>query len=147
MNVLAIALTVIGICVAIGMLYGWLDELGRNVAAGLFAGGIMGAIVGLLAVVVVVWPTSLGYSNPRDMTCTVTDKDRAKTDGGSDMRVYTSDCGVLKAQDLFWAWEWHSADTFSAIEPGHRYRFHITGIRAPFFSVFPNIRTVEAVSQ
>lgn len=124
------------------------------IGAGLFAGfafesflmGLVGAVAAGLIVGGLAWTVHLGYSNPRDLTCHVTDKDRAARDGGSDMRVYTDECGVLKVQDLFWAGEFSSSDTFAAIEPGRTYRFHVTGIRMPVFSVFPNIRTAQVVA-
>ena len=109
--------------------------------------GLASAVAAVLLSALVFWPVSLGYANPRDMTCHVEDKDRtARSKGGSDMRIYTRECGVLKVQDLFWAGRFDSADVFGAIEPGHTYRFHVTGVRIEFFSVFPNVRSVERVS-
>lgn len=110
---------------------------------------IIGGIVAVVASFIVagsIWGISAGYSNPRDLKCYVEDKDRAKSDGGSDMRVYTKDCGVLKVQDLLWGRQFNSADIFSSIEPGHTYLFHVSGVRVPFFSVFPNIRETQRIS-
>lgn len=90
---------------------------------------------------------SVGYLNPRTVTCEVDGKDRVSGyKGRSDMRVYTADCGVLQVQDMFWAGEFNSADLFAAIEDGGRYRFEVTGVRVGYWSKFPNIRSVERVS-
>lgn len=110
------------------------------------AGAIAGFIMSTLAVSFLAWMVHLGYSNPRDLTCYVDDKDRASRDGGSDMRIYTRECGVLKVQDLFWDLRFDSADMFSSIEPGHTYKIHVTGVRVEFFSVFPNVRSAERVA-
>lgn len=105
-----------------------------------------GAAVLLLAALFAL-PVSVGYMNPRVLTCQVEDKDRAaRAKGGSDMRVYTADCGVLRVQDMFWAGRFDSADLYASIEPGHTYEFRVTGVRLEFFSKFPNIRSVERVS-
>ena len=105
------------------------------------------ALAVLVLVGIAAAPASVGYANPRVITCQVEDKDRvARYKGGSDMRIYTADCGVLRVQDMFWAGRFDSADLFSAIEPGHTYKFRVTGVRLEFFSKFPNIRSVERVS-
>lgn len=79
-------------------------------------------------------------------TCTVIDKDRTtKSDGNSDARVYTKDCGTLHVADSLLSGTWHSADTYASIRPGHRYRFQTRGYRVPFFSMFPNIVQVTQV--
>ncbi len=137
MTILAIALIILA--VLIGAVIGWATLEGT-------AGAVIGFVISGLIVGAIAWPVSLGYSNPRDLSCHVTDKDRAARDGSSDMRVYTEECGVLKVQDLFWAGRFDSADVFASIEPGETYRFHVSGIRVPFFSVFPNIRSVERAS-
>lgn len=134
------AIVIVAVIVVVtGILSGWFMA---DMRVGLLAALAMLIVSGLIA-----WPVSLGYSNPRDLTCHVEDKDRAGRDGGaSDMRIYTTECGVLKVQDLLWALRFDSADVFASIEPGHTYKFHVTGIRAPFFSVFPNVRSAERVS-
>lgn len=73
-------------------------------------------------------------------SCTVTDKDRTgNTDGTSNMRVYTENCGTLKVSDSLLSWTFSSADTFSSIDEGETYDFKTRGFRVPFFSMFPNI--------
>jgi Na+(H+)/acetate symporter ActP len=73
-------------------------------------------------------------------TCTVESKDRTTNrDGGSDARIYTEDCGVLKVGDSLTQGHFNSADTYSKIKPGQRYDFKTQGYRIPVFSQFPNI--------
>lgn len=78
--------------------------------------------------------------------CTVTEKDRTKnSDGSSDARIYTDDCGVLEVSDSLLAWHWSSGDTYAAIKPGNTYKFETRGYRVPFLSLFPNIVEVTEV--
>lgn len=73
-------------------------------------------------------------------TCTVESKDRtSKSDGKSDARVYTEDCGVLKVGDSLTQGHFNSADTYSQIKVGQRYDFKTQGYRIPVLSEFPNI--------
>jgi hypothetical protein len=87
-------------------------------------------------------------SSEKTLTCTVTDKDRTTkvtSDGNggmtssSDARIYTEDCGTLQVTDELFKGHFTSADTYAAIEPGHRYDFTVLGWRIGFFSEFPNI--------
>lgn len=81
------------------------------------------------------------------MTCTVEDKDRTtNSDGKSDARIYTEDCGVLRTGDSLFSWQWNSADVYASIEPGHTYTVTTRGYRVPIFSWFPNVVGVEEVS-
>ena len=77
------------------------------------------------------------------VTCTVVDKDRTYTQNGSDMRVYTEDCGTLRVADSLFDTTWSSSDTYASIEPGNTYTFDTRGIRVPLFSMFPNIVEVH----
>lgn len=138
MSISVIVIIAIVFGVIIGVIAYWATEW---VVAGIGAG-----IVGVIVCGLIVFGVSAGYTNPRDLACTVTNTDRAKTDSGSDMRVYTKECGVLHVQDLLWGGEFNSADTFALIHPNHTYKFHVTGIRVGFFSVFPNIRSAQEVS-
>ena len=83
-------------------------------------------------------------SHTDTVTCTVTDKDRAKnSEGGSDMRVYTKDCGTLKVADSLFDGTFSSSDTYASIEPGKTYTFDTRGVRVPILSAFPNIVEVH----
>lgn len=78
--------------------------------------------------------------------CTVTDKDRtAKQDGGSDMRVYTSDCGTFVIADSGFDLRFNSADVYAGLQTNKRYQFTTRGYRVPFLSMFPNIVKVQEV--
>lgn len=75
--------------------------------------------------------------------CVVEDKDRAgSSDGGSDMRVYTS-CGVFAVKDSLWLARWDSADVYRSIEVGETYTLETAGWRFGLFSWFPNIVQAE----
>lgn len=76
--------------------------------------------------------------------CVVTDKDRTSTsDGSSDMRVYTSNCGVFIIGDNVFTGTFDSADIYSNIEVGKTYDFKVTGKRISPLSVFPSIYEYE----
>ena len=88
----------------------------------------------------------LNATHVEEHTCTVTEKDRTKnSDGSSDARIYTEDCGTLRVGDSLLSWTWSSADTFGQIDEGERYHFTTRGFRVPFFSMFPNVVEVEEV--
>lgn len=90
---------------------------------------------------------SLGVANAlhvNEVTCTVTDKDRtAKSEGGSDMRLYTEECGTLRVADSLLDGHWSSSDTYASIEPGNTYNFTTRGFRIPLLSMFPNVVEVN----
>lgn len=86
------------------------------------------------------------YDNPQTMICQVESKDRTSNgNGGSDIRIYSKDCPVLTIQDLLFAGDFDTADVYQQIEPGHTYRFDVTGHRTPFLSSFQVIRSVTPV--
>ena len=90
--------------------------------------------------------TYAGYHHKQDLTCTVNDKDRTSdSKGNSHVRIYTDQCGVLTVQDAMFYHNFHSADTYAKIQPGHTYEFHTIGFRVPFLSDFPNIVQVEEI--
>lgn len=112
--------------------------------------GAVAYSAGAVAVVLVLGALFVGarLSSEKTLTCTVTDKDRTTkvtSDGNggmtssSDARIYTEDCGTLQVADELFKGHFTSADTYAAIEPGHRYAFTVVGWRIGFFSEFPNI--------
>ena len=105
---------------------------------------LIGATIAIVLVVPIAY-TVAAYQNDRWITCTVEDKDRTSSDGSSDMRVYTTECGNLKVQDATFAKNFHSSDTYREIEVGQTYRMHVNGFRIPFLSEFPNILEVQSV--
>ena len=71
------------------------------------------------------------------------DKDRVTgTEGKSNMRVYTEQCGVLNVEDSLLDLQFNSADVFSSIKVGETYDFKTRGFRIPLLSMFPNIVSV-----
>jgi hypothetical protein len=107
---------------------------------------IAGLALSVLALIVGgIW-TMIAWENTHaSQTCTVQQKDRTSTsDGGSDVRIYTSNCGVLTIADDMLQGRYNSADVYSMIEPGKTYTFKTVGWRNGFFSQFPNIVDVKA---
>jgi hypothetical protein len=47
--------------------------------------------------------------------------------------------------DSWWYWKFNSSDIYGAIQPGHTYRFFITGWRVPFLSWYRNIITYKLI--
>ena len=96
-------------------------------------------IVPLIAVIAI----GFGIANATHVehkTCTVDSKDRTSTsEGKSDARVYTTDCGVLHVGDSLLSWHFNSADTYASIRPKQRYEFTTRGLRVSFLSMFPNV--------
>ena len=102
-----------------------------------------------ILVVGIVFAAALGVSasdvtHVATQTCTVTDKDRAKSsDGNSEMRVYTNECDVLEVSDSLIDGQFDSASIYGRIQVGQRYEFTTRGYRLPLFSMFPNIVDVK----
>lgn len=107
------------------------------------AGGIAATVLVVGAIAV---STTLPYQNVRALECTVTDKDRTRTDSGSDMRVYTDQCGTLRVGDLPFIGLTDSADLFGDLQPGHTYDLTVGGYRNGWLSMFPTIHTAADVT-
>lgn len=105
------------------------------------------AFAGVLIVVVMVMVGAfyLANGNNQVQMCTVTDKDRTRTSEGSDMRVYTEDCGTLRVGDSLVQGVFDSADIYAQINPGEVYQFETVGHRIPILSRFPQIIEVKSV--
>ena len=89
------------------------------------------------------------YAATHDKTvagCQVIDKDRTRTDDGSDARIYTENCGTFKVGDSLLNGTFSSADTYAGIKVDKTYDFETVGFRIPFFSSFPNILKAEEVT-
>jgi hypothetical protein len=109
---------------------------------------IGGFVAVVLAVLFIGFPvyTVASYKHVQHMTCTVTDKDRAaNNNGGSDMRVYTKECGNLVVADATFRKNFHASDTYAGIKVGRTYRVETIGFRIPFLSEFPNIMEAREV--
>lgn len=92
--------------------------------------------------------SAVSASHTSTMTCTVADKDRVSkpNGGGSDMRIYTSDCDVLVVADSLLDARFDAASLYNKITAGKRYRFDVRGDRIPILSMFPNIITATEVA-
>ena len=78
--------------------------------------------------------------------CTVQEKDRAiSSKTGTSYRIYT-DCGVLEIQDNIFLGQFNSADDYARLKVGQKYEFETVGVRAPLFSMFPQITAAEEVA-
>lgn len=106
------------------------------------SGGGFVTILGITALVIICGLCCGIYSwaSEETQTCTVTEKDRAKnSSGGSDMRLYTEECGVLQVGDTWTRGNWDSADDYAAFEEGQTYEITTVGWRIPFLSTFPTV--------
>ena len=109
--------------------------------------GGSGGLFALLAVAVVglIVFYFISYYSEDTQICTVEDKDRASGQNGSDMRVYTEECGNLAVADALFKGHFSSSDVYADIEPGQKYEFTTIGFRVPLLSMFPNIIEAEPV--
>jgi len=103
--------------------------------------------VGIIVMVLIFGGSCMiNNSNRQTQVCTVTEKDRTmKREGGSDMRVYTEDCGTLSVADNWVNGIMNSADVYAQIKPGNTYEFETVGFRVPILSGFPTIVEVTPV--
>lgn len=107
----------------------------------------------LITIVILAVLTSIGWgiynvvaweNTHNTQTCKVDSKDRTSLPkGGSDVRIYTQNCGVLTISDDWVQGRWNSADLYSKIESGKTYTFDTIGWRNGFLSQFPNITAVR----
>lgn len=99
--------------------------------------------VGLVVLVLAIAYPIAVWSSAKDITCTVNSVDRVSDgNGGSDARIYTKECGVLKNADSWLFLKFDSADVQAQLTPGPHV-FHVAGFRIPIFSDFPNILEVK----
>ena len=86
------------------------------------------------------------YWDEHHARCTVTGLDRvASREGGSDMRVYTRDCGTLAVRDAWVRGEFRSSDLFGRLHAGE-WDMTIVGFRFGPTSTFPMILDAQPVS-
>jgi hypothetical protein len=97
-------------------------------------------LVGLLTVGGLVLGVATVTHTETKRGCVVESKDRtSKSDGTSDARIYTENCGVLQVADSLTKGKFNSADRYQKIKVGQTYDFYVQGYRIGFFSQFPNI--------
>lgn len=113
------------------------------VVARAFVLGIF-AIVGVSIVAMVLaggfWTTSTMQD------CRVVEKSVAVVDGYSEYRVHTANCDVLTVADSLVDGQYNAATVYGNIHEGKTYDFGTRGLRVPFFSLFPNIISVQQTS-
>lgn len=91
-----------------------------------------------------VFIVSLDYQNPQTYECSIKDK-YLKRDGDKDeFRVV---CGeeTYKISDLLFIGKFNSADIYSKIEIGKKYKIETTGYRIQFFSSYQNINNAKRI--
>ena len=99
---------------------------------------------GLVAAVIVGVSVAYNFGTEQSQLCTVTSKDRTtNSEGQSDMRIYTEECGVLKVADNFFRLQFNSADIYASLKEGETYNFHTYGWRIGLLSAFPTVIEVE----
>lgn len=80
---------------------------------------------------------------------TVTDKDIKRIGESDRYLVFTkTDQGeseVMEVTDSLLAGRFNSADVYSCIEIGKKYKFSVRGIRSPLMSWYPNIYDCEEI--
>ena len=110
-------------------------------------GSVALAVVGIIVLVLIFAGSCIASnSNRQTQVCTVTEKDRTSLPkGGSDMRIYTEDCGTLSVADNWANGIMNSADVYAQIKPGNTYEFETVGFRVPIISGFPTIVEVTPV--
>lgn len=97
-------------------------------------------VIGLIAV----YPVAL-INSKRDVTITVTDKQRVcESGGGSCKYLIFTDKGTYKDTDSLLFRKFASSDLYGNLKTGHTYRVQRTGWRIPFFSEYPNIVKIES---
>jgi hypothetical protein len=80
------------------------------------------------------------FANERTRTCTITGTDRTRdSEGRSDMRVYTEQCGTLAVGDLWLRGQFDSADIYGQLDQGATYEVTTVGWRIPLLSRFETI--------
>jgi hypothetical protein len=107
------------------------------------------AVAGLVLFVAV---AAIGsYTAEETVVAEVTDKERVcegGQNGGCQYLIFT-DAGTFKLTDqLFLGFtRFDSSDVYGRIDPGETYEITSVGWRIPIFSQYPNIKTIEEVSE
>lgn len=104
-------------------------------------------VVVFLAILIGGISSSVVPANSASTTaCVVSDKDRTRdSEGGSDMRIYTENCGTLTVKDNIFKGFFSSSDVYASIEVGKTYDFDATGFRFGLLSMFPKINAATEV--
>ncbi len=118
---------------------GFFDNLGK-------IGLAFGALLIALIVIVPTWIAVAYYhgdnANMLRESCLIEGKESINKSDSHEYRVYT-DCGNFVVEDEMWAGNFHASDTYRELKEGRSYDLRTRGWRVPFFSMFPNIYSVE----
>lgn len=106
-------------------------------------GLVVALVIALVIGAVVTYPIAL-INSKREVTITVTDKQRVcESGGGSCKYLIFTDKGTYKDVDSFLFQKFASSDLYGNLKVGETYRVERTGWRIPFFSAYPNIVKVD----
>ncbi len=103
--------------------------------------GLLAAVLGFLIYLGI----SSYYGDDHHSACVVSEKDRVHTDSGSEMRIYTDNCGVFVVSDSLIKTDFRSSDRYSKIKVGQTYDITSYGWRVGLFSMFPSITEATPV--
>lgn len=89
--------------------------------------------------------TGCGTGNDRDVTITVSDKERICSSGNSSCQylIYT-DQGTFKNVDSWLNGKHNSSDIYGALKREHTYVVHVEGFRSGWMSEYPNIIEIKS---
>lgn len=100
----------------------------------------------IMMMVVSVYGFSLIRSE-RILTIEVLEKTIKRSHNDDIYLVSTKENGVFKIEDSFFLWKFDSSDKYFLIKEDQRYRVICHGWRVHFFSMYPNIHSIEKVSK
>jgi len=101
---------------------------------------ILLVVLAIFAAIVVGFVVKAYYGEDQHTACVVSDKDRvSKSEGGSEMRVYTDNCGTFVVSDGVIKTDFNSADRYAKIKVGKTYDITSYGFRFGLTSSFPKI--------
>lgn len=116
-------------------------------------GAVAAAAVALTAIVVgVAYASServhtcfvVGKEQTVDVTSS-SDEDGTTTSTQQVYSVYTSECGPFRIEDVWWRWQYDSAERYGAIREGSTYELTTLGWRVQWLGWYPNIIKLELI--
>lgn len=84
------------------------------------------------------------YVSAREVTITVTDKERAPSNKGGHYMVFSKG-ETFKNEDSWMYFKFNSSDVQGALEMGKTYKVKVYGLRIPLLSKYRNIVKYEEV--
>lgn len=108
--------------------------------------GLVAGFMVLVFLAVIIIPLTVGgiLTTATQQNCVVTEKSIAVSDGQSQYRVHTENCGTFSIEDSLIDVRFDTADLYGTITEGETYDFTARGKRIGFLSMFPNI--IEATA-